>query len=332
MAHQTYANLAKSTLASNYTAGNTTITVATGDGLLFPATGDFMVAISDPPAFFLKCTSRSGDVLTVTSSGQEGTVATNELSGTAVTQVITAGSLDNMRSDWSGIGTYANLPASGMKKGDRYVCTDSYYQFVYDGSAWQAFFGTFPVTIPPFASLVYVNQSGASSNNTSGGAYLQGTANAGVNLQILKKAVPTVPYTVDFALLPANQSVSNFPQFGFCVRDSGTGKLVTLNFTFSGSSQSDWNTAKYNSPTSFSAAYNNPSTFSYMSTTPMFARIKDDNTNLIFSVSSDGQNWLQIDSRLRTDFLGTPNEIGFFVDSNGSNKIMAMTVIHWLEH
>src|SRR6266702_3850835 len=99
MATQKYTNLAQSTLASSYTAGNTTITVATGDGALFPTAGDFTVAVVDPPAFFLKCTARSGDVLTVTSSGQEGTTATNQASGVKVTQVITAAVLDGIKDD-----------------------------------------------------------------------------------------------------------------------------------------------------------------------------------------------------------------------------------------
>ncbi len=92
MAYQ-LVNNASSYLASGYTAGDTTITLHTGDGALFPATGDFILAIGDPVAFYLKCTSRSGDVLTVATVGQEGTSAANKGIGVAVNHVLTAGVL-----------------------------------------------------------------------------------------------------------------------------------------------------------------------------------------------------------------------------------------------
>ncbi len=92
MAYQ-LVNNASSYLASAYTAGDTTITLHAGDGALFPATGDFILAIGDPVAFYLKCTSRSGDVLTVATTGQEGTVAANKGIGVAVNHVLTAGVL-----------------------------------------------------------------------------------------------------------------------------------------------------------------------------------------------------------------------------------------------
>ena len=87
-------NLSQSTLASAYTAGNTSITLQTGDGAKFSSPGAgqaIMLALEDPPAFFLVCTGRSGDTLTVQTTGAEGTTAISESTGCKVTQVITAG-------------------------------------------------------------------------------------------------------------------------------------------------------------------------------------------------------------------------------------------------
>ena len=134
---QTYTNLASSTLASSYTAGDSSITVATGDGAKFPTTGNFTVAVGQPPNFFLQCTARTDDTLTVDTSATEGTTAANASSATAVTHVITAGVLDGIRSDQNQVGLYSSLPTSGMKKGDSYKCSDSPWQFHYDGSVWQ---------------------------------------------------------------------------------------------------------------------------------------------------------------------------------------------------
>ncbi len=129
---QTYANNASSTLASGYTAGDSTITLAGGGGAAFPATGDFMLAMANPVLFYLKCTSRSTDVLTVTTSGQEGTSASNLSTGAAVNQVITAGSLTAIiQENSTGTVTHtggaltANLPVIGAGSGDIAVGTRS---------------------------------------------------------------------------------------------------------------------------------------------------------------------------------------------------------------
>ena len=103
MASQTYSNNASSILASGYTAGDSTITLFSGDGSKFPSSGDFMLAIDNPVAFYLKCTSRSGDVLTVTTTGQEGSTAASKASGVAVNQVLTAGAMDAIRAEAAGV-------------------------------------------------------------------------------------------------------------------------------------------------------------------------------------------------------------------------------------
>jgi len=139
MASQQYTNLAQSSFASPYTAGDTTITLQSGDGALFPSTGNFTVAIDSPPQFFLLCTGRSGDVLTVNSSATEGTTAQSMAVGKLVVQILTAGTMDAIRSDMSQVGVNSGLPVSGMKKGDRYEATDAQYYYVFDGSVWQQF-------------------------------------------------------------------------------------------------------------------------------------------------------------------------------------------------
>jgi hypothetical protein len=93
---QTFSNLAQTTIGATYTAGASTLTLATGSGVLFPSTGNFTIGVCDPPSFFLVCTARTGDVLTVNTSGAEGTTAVNAGIGTIVAQVLTAGVLSNL--------------------------------------------------------------------------------------------------------------------------------------------------------------------------------------------------------------------------------------------
>jgi len=80
------ANRAISSLASGVDDAVTEWTLATGEGALFPSSGDFHVTCEDEIG---KCTARTGDVLTVVRA-QEGTAAAAHASGKAVKLQITA--------------------------------------------------------------------------------------------------------------------------------------------------------------------------------------------------------------------------------------------------
>jgi hypothetical protein len=58
-----------------------------------------------------------------------------------VNQILTAGAMDTIRTDLSGLGVFASLPAS-PKTGDQYQCTDQATRYVYTGSAWLAVSGS----------------------------------------------------------------------------------------------------------------------------------------------------------------------------------------------
>lgn len=79
-------NRAFSTLASGISDSDLSLTVATGEGALFPSTYPFHITIEDE---ILECTNRSTDVLTVTREA-EGTTAAAHTSGKAVELRITA--------------------------------------------------------------------------------------------------------------------------------------------------------------------------------------------------------------------------------------------------
>jgi len=88
-------NNASSILASGIDAVATSLTVASGEGARFPAT-NFHITIEDE---ILLCTTRTGDVLTVTRA-QEGTAAASHAQGKAVRLNITAEVLDS-RTTWT---------------------------------------------------------------------------------------------------------------------------------------------------------------------------------------------------------------------------------------
>lgn len=85
-----FANTAKSTLASGFTIGGSTLTLASSGGAAFPATGPFAIKIDNE--YFIVGT-RSGDVLSSLTPAAEGSTAANHSLGATVTHILTARSL-----------------------------------------------------------------------------------------------------------------------------------------------------------------------------------------------------------------------------------------------
>lgn len=112
-----FANRAYSTLAGGITNVALTLTVQSGDGAKYPSPtgGDyFTVVLGDGTiagAFEVcYCTSRTGDVLTVTRA-QEGTVALTWASGTRADNLITEGAFSVIQSNASGQSQAGNYAA-----------------------------------------------------------------------------------------------------------------------------------------------------------------------------------------------------------------------------
>jgi hypothetical protein len=59
-------------------------------------------------------------------------------------------------------------------------------------------------------------------------------------------------------------------------------------------------------------------------------RIADTGTSRICSWSADGQNWHDLHSIGRTDFL-TADEVGFYVNSQSATYPAACTLISWAQ-
>ena len=91
-----FTNNAATNLASSITSGATSLTVTSGTGSLFPnpTNTDYflvtLIGISGSPIEIVKCTSRSGDTLTIVRA-QEGTTASAFNGGDKVELRITAG-------------------------------------------------------------------------------------------------------------------------------------------------------------------------------------------------------------------------------------------------
>lgn len=335
MALQVYTNLAFVNLGGAYTAGQTTVTLATGDGAKCPATGEFYVSMTVNLVALtfniFKVTSRAGDVLTGT-GGASGSTDANVANGAAAIASVWCGaSLDGVRADMSQIGAAASLPSTtNQKPGNRYNANDSPDQWVLStGGVWVKVSGyspfglIVPFTLPNNTPYSFVNQSGATVTvpTTPGSIILQ--AASGITDQVIMRArpYPTPPFILTMQFVPMNIGTGNFSLGGMAVADTGATPKV-LAFWWGNVNGMQLRVQRWNSPTSNSGTF---TTIGDLGLMPKWFQIEDNNTNLIFRYSYDGVNYLVADTQARTAFLTAPAQIGFCVNNLGTASKMYLT-------
>jgi hypothetical protein len=114
------------------------------------------------------------------------------------------------------------------------------------------------------------------------------------------------------------------------LRESGSGKVCI--FILYQTSQGNQLYVQYG--TSFTAiTTTHLSAFLYQgNVSPLMMRIDPTGTNMLFYVSSDGQNWWQIDSLAKaTVFTTAADQWGWAVQSNSATWGANATLIHWKE-
>ena len=309
MAFNISKNLAQSSLASGYTAGGSSITVQSGDGSKFDA-ANFVVAIGNPPQYFLEVTAKSGDTFTVNTSGFDGSTPVSVASGTQVTEVITAGVFQDLLSAAGAItfGAIASLPGTVPVSGTLYICTDSPYSFLSNGSAWLAFVFGNPVTRPLLANFTQVNAGLTTFTTSGGGIGMLSTVASGDNVQWCSQALPSAPYFIDIAFNIAMGG--NTGNFGLGVSD-GT-KLSMITFGWESGTPNWVKRVQFNNQTSFN---NNAAAggITVWNSPMVWLRIQDDGTHLTYFYSPDGIVWIQVIQEARAAFL-TPSVAIFGID------------------
>jgi hypothetical protein len=133
---------------------------------------------------------------------------------------------------------------------------------------------------------------------------------------------PATPYTITIAFIP--NGVGNNDAWGFVWRQSSDGKLVTINKSAGNNSLA---VNKWTSDSAFSAAYVTITGGLDVYQPCLFFRATDNGTNRISSISADGQNFIDIHTVGRTDFM-TANQIGFGIFDNATYTV-GMTLLSW---
>lgn len=217
--------------------------------------------------------------------------------------------------------TYASRPTVGIA-GRLFLPSDGFVVERDSGSAWAPWGPLFPLTAPVDGDFSWTAQGSATVSTTKGGIYLSIAANGGASWRIRRKSVPTAPYSVTIGFIP--NGIGFNCAWGLILRQSSDGKLVTINKAATSNALA---VNKWTNETTFSAAYVTITSGLDIYCPMVWFRFTDNNTNRIASMSSDGQNFVDIHSVSRTDFL-TPDQVGFGIFDNATYT-NAMTLLSW---
>jgi parallel beta-helix repeat protein len=190
-----------------------------------------------------------------------------------------------------------------------------------------AFFGFTDIYAPPKASnWTWVNQGGATRTDYDGSLGLVVPADGTqFNLRALVMSLPSVPYTLEVCLA-VDGSQENYMTSGVLVRESSTGKMISIsNPLYNGTLAID----RWNSATSYNSSSFQAGSMNYRFWPQVWYKIVNDNTNHVFSLSSDGKNWRTVLTESKTAFLATNNQIGFFGNTGIGSKAMYVSLVSW---
>lgn len=229
-------------------------------------------------------------------------------------------------------GLRSALPSvAGQITGNTYYCTDSPYEYVFDGSVWQPFVFGFNVVEPVLANFTQVKVDLTTFDTTHGGIIFQVPNNSSAeDFQYIAQAIPASgAYNVDCAFILGLVGANNATGVG------GAGSVISGGLTSADKLSaiaigndsgygSEYIIKLYNNPTSLNLNQNHGG---FINRGPLiWTRYKDDRTtNRVAFLSMNGQNWIQVQSESRTN-LFTPADCGFGVTP------FAATVHAWLIH
>lgn len=317
-----YANRVTTTLNGAINNSVDSLTLASGTG--FP-TSNFVIRIDSE---LILVGTRSGTGCSGCTRGYESSGAASHADGASVFNPLSAAMLEGLGAAIHRTAAYASRP-SAATEGRLFLPSDAYAMERDTGSAWAPFGPVFPLTAPSDTGFAWVNQGSSSLVTSLGALTLVGAATGtGANIVARVKTAPSTPYVITAYVLPTMVHKA-FQSYGLCFRQSSDGKLALLDIAAVdlGLTTPNVRSVKFTNATTFSADYINVK----VSELFRWLRIADNGTNRICSISADGQNWLDVHSVGRTDFL-TADQVGFMVATENSatpNFAPILSVLSW---
>lgn len=211
-------------------------------------------------------------------------------------------------------GLYSALPASGNSYTNIYKCTDGPYEFIWNGSSWDAYYMGYAVTIPPTSGWSWVNQ-GTAVMGTKTGRLRMYAPNTSLNWRLYVRNLPADTFTL-ITKSNAMLADANSSDIGIYLRESSSGKLVGFEML----AQSAVRNARVERMSNPTTDVSTPASAALAAYIPILSsgnpylihyKIQRTATNHIFSYSVDeGINWTDLLSESRTAYVNA-DQVGF---------------------
>lgn len=161
-----------------------------------------------------------------------------------------------------------------------------------------------------------INQGSDTINNINSLLSIHAVAHSGDNFVGIYQLTPSTPYAVTAKITLTGLDATGY-YGGLAVRDSATGKVVAFRI----GNGSTLTVDHFTNPTTLAG-----NVFSQVldADQTIYLTIKDDGTNLTFSFSRDGVNFITVYAEGRTAFLAVPGQVGYMTGSSNASNAMAM--------
>lgn len=311
-----FANNATTTLSGSIDNVQTSLTVV--DETPFSQDENYRIKIDSE---LMLVTAGAGTPNWTVTRGIEGTTAASHTNGATVSQVLTAGALQQFRADNVQSNTVANLPAN-TQAGVTYWPTNGMTLYRDTGSVWQTFGPVYRFVPPVNGDFTWLNQGSSTDSEVNGGIHLSVPGNNG-GTSGKYMAMPATPYTLTVAYVPCLNRF-NFCGFGVFIRDSSTSRLVVMQYTQTPNTFGIFN---LNNPTSYNSTV--LETINTITGSLVWIRLFDDGTDITVSHSYDGFNFVFWHTFDRDSFTATPDTIGFHAGNETNQGNVGATLLSW---
>ena len=227
------------------------------------------------------------------------------------------------------IGTYANLPGTPGAAGNLYFCTNCAFQFVSNGSTWQAYRRGDAVTIPPVYPGTWTDVNSISAAASAGAIFMTAPKASGNNhIRAITKAwTPAngAVITFDFMSIVPNSACgltlsdgTKFQNLGVSNGANGSGAAAGAYLQVNNFSNAD----------TYSASALNATPWMFLPAQIWF-KVTQPTTTRTWYASKNGIDWMTIYSESPSDGAGTfatPTRVGFFCDANSNDGDVSGTL------
>jgi hypothetical protein len=195
-------------------------------------------------------------------------------------------------------------------------------------------------TLLTTSDFAWTNQGGASVTDLAGTIVLRAPASSGTNFRIQQRAAPAPTWSLIAAIRGHLQGINGSscnPQVAILCRQSTSGKFISFGFNRSSSAAMRFAVDHWTNATTFGGSTPFLGGNAIFSSDVVWFKITDNNTNLIFSVSDDGVEWIQVLSQSRSALMTLnggvtgPDQIGFGINNGGdaaANDAL-LRLVHW---